>query len=257
VRLAASRDGFNFSFVSREPFLERGMGVRLPASAAAGGAFAAADSEPDAGFVFATAGGLLDPELLAQGPASGLPAPRPPPTAPFPFYLPSSRVGLLYFGTQRTHGGSASSPLPFQGVLVASLRREGWAGLRSPALDPAGAACFTTEPLPVPDPAAVCGSPGAQLWLLLNGATSVAGSIALQLLDGASLQPLANFSEPLPFTGNSVRWPAAWASAAEPLQPVLRDIGGLAGRSIAVRVALLHAQLFAWELQCVAAGAEL
>ncbi len=252
VRLAASRNGAAFALVSRDVFLERGIGYRLPA--AAGGAFAAAGSDADAGFVFACAGGLVDGEALLD-PAA---ATQRTPTAPFPFYVPPPRQGLLYFGAQRTHGGSASAPSAgFQGVLTASLRREGWAGLRSPPGDPAGAGAFTTLPLTVPRAADACGAPGAQLWLLLNAATSVAGSVGLALLDGATLAPLANFSTPCVFTGNAVRWPAAWATAGNPAQPCTRDISSLAGSSVAARVALRHAHLFAWELQCVAAGASL
>ena len=246
VRLASSRDGASFSFVSRDAFIERGVGYRLPA--AAGGAFAAADSDPDAGFVFSTAGGLLDAELLAPEAAAARA-----PTPPLPFYAPPSKVGLLYFGAQRTHGGSAH-PGPFQGVLRATLRREGWAGLRSPQ-DPTGAGAFTTSPLAVPHPAEACGAPGAQLWLLLNAATSVAGGVAVTLLDAATMAPLPNFSAPLPFTGNAVRWPAAWAPASGGGGPN-RDLGALAGTSVVARVALVHAQLFAWEVQCVAAGAQ-
>jgi hypothetical protein len=249
VRLAASRNGTAFALVSRDAFLERGIGCRLPA--AAGGAFAAPGSDADAGFVFASAGGLVDSEALL-GPAPRLPS------APYPFYLPSPRVALLYFGAQRTHGGSASAAgAGFQGVLVASMRREGWAGLRSPPGDPAGAGAFTTLPLTVPSAAAACGAPGAQLWLLLNAATSVAGGVGVTLLEAGTLAPLANFSTPCEFTGNAVRWPAAWATAGDPAQPCSRDIAGLAGRSIVASVALRHAQLFAWELQCVAAGASL
>ena len=137
------------------------------------------------------------------------------------------------------------------------MRREGWAGVRSLPGDPAGSGAFTTQALTVPHPGQACGAPSAQLWLLLNAATSVGGGVGVTLLDGASLAPLGNFSTPAEFTGNSVRWPAAWATAGQPLQPVSRDLSSLAGSSVAVRVALRHAQLFAWELQCVAAGATL
>jgi hypothetical protein len=107
----------------------------------------------------------------------------------------------------------------------------------------------------VPRPAEACGAPGAQLWLLLNAATSVAGGVAVTLLDAATMAPLPNFSAPLPFTGNAVRWPAAWAPAAGGGGPN-RDLAALAGTSVVARVALVHAQLFAWEVQCVAAGAQ-
>jgi hypothetical protein len=258
VRLAASRDGATFAFVSRDAFIARGVGYRLPA--AAGGAFAAADSDEDAGFVFATAGGLLDGEALLA-PAAAARAPTP----PLPFYAPPARVGLLYFGAQRTHGGSQRGA--FQGVLRATLRREGWAGLRSPAADPAGAGEFTTVPLSVPRPADACGAPGAQLWLLLNAAAAVAGRVAVTLLNATTGMPLPGFSAPVPFTGDAVRWPAAWAAAAgdpggAPKSDIstlagTSDISSLAGTSVVARVQLVHAQLFAWEVQCVAAGARL
>jgi hypothetical protein len=127
-----------------------------------------------------------------------------------PFHAPPARVGLLYFGAQRTHGGSQRGA--FQGVLRAALRREGWAALRSPAADPAGAGEFTTAPLSVPSPAGACGAPGAQLWLLLNAAAAAAGRVAVTLLNASTGAPLPGFSAPVPFTGDAVRWPAAWAA---------------------------------------------
>lgn len=58
VRLAASRDGQRFDWVSHDAFLPRGTGYRqaLATGHAASGAFTALDSDLDAGFVFATAG---------------------------------------------------------------------------------------------------------------------------------------------------------------------------------------------------------
>jgi hypothetical protein len=237
IRLAASRDGRAFSFVSRDAFVARGVGYRDPAL----GSFSAADSDVDAGFVFATAGGLVDAAALLA------PAAARAPTPPFPFALPPARVSLLYFGTQRTHGGSTAHGA--QAVLRATLRREGWAAARSPPGDPVGAAALVTAPLAVPAPASACGARGAQLWLLLNARTAVAGSVAVTLLAADARTPLPGFDAPVPFTGNAVRTPVGWARAGA--GNVTNDLGALAGTTVVVRVDLVHAELFAWEVQCV------
>jgi len=236
VRLAVSRDGVNFSFVSRDAFIPRGVGYRDPTH----GSFSAADSDVDAGFVFATAGGLVDPAALLA------PADARAPTPPFSFAIPSARVSLLYFGTQRTHGGSVSHGA--QGVLRATMRREGWVSARSPASDPVGAAAFLTVPLVVPSAAAACGAPGAQLWLLLNARTAAAGSVSITLLAADARTPLPGFDTPTPFTGNAVRTPVGWARGGG---NVTNDISALGGTSVVVRADLVHAELFAWEVQCV------
>jgi hypothetical protein len=238
IRLAASRDGLNYSFVSRDVFLSRGVGYRDSLS----GAFTAIDSDLDAGFVFATAGGLIDTELLLLPPNAPLP--------PFHYNIPSARVSLLYFGTQRTHGGSITTG--FQAVMRATLRREGWAAASSPLNDPFGQAEFVTLPLTVPTPnsSTTCGA-SAQLWLLINARTSVAGRIAVTLLHPVTLVPLPGFDTPIVFTGNAIRAPLAWSTINNPSHPTTSDISSLAGQQIAVCVNLVHASLFAWEVQCV------
>ena len=249
VRLAVSRDGgATAAFVSREALIPRGMGLL-----AAPGAFT---GDPDAGCVYATSGGLLDPDLLAPPPPP-LPLPRSgtlrqPPL--LPYSVPSPRVSLLFYGTQRTHAPiwSPSTDPGANGIFQGSLRREGFAGLRTPTGDPAGAGAFTTVPLLVPQPAAVCGSASAQLWLLLNVQTSVAGGATVALLAPGSLTPLPGRgpAEALPFFGDSVRTPAAWAPGAAGGDPV-RDLAPFAGTQVVLSVSLVHAHLFAWELQCV------
>jgi hypothetical protein len=240
VRLAVSRDGVTYSFVSRDPFIRRGVGYRDPAL----GSFTLLDSEPDAGFVFSVAGGLLDPDAVAPT--------RP---SPFPYAVPSSTVGLLYWGAQRTHGGSGSQRA-LQGVLRASMRREGFVSASSPSVDPLGSASFRTVPMIVPQPVSVCGSSNSSLWLLLNARTGVAGSVAVALLDPNTLTPLPGFGTPLPFTGDAVRTPVGWATVNEPTNPVAHDISPLAGQAVVVSVELVHADLFAWEVQCVAPALE-
>lgn len=238
IRLAASRDGANYSFVSRDAFLARGVGYRDPAT----GAFSLADSDRDAGFVFATAGGVLDPDDLAPRPAA----------PPLRFAVPSARVALLYWGTQRTHTGSSDTPGVFQGVLRAALRREGFAGLRSPpTLDGYGAAELATVPLAVPSPRDACPSPRHELWLLLNVQASVAGGVRVALLaPAAASAPLPGraLADAAPFVGDAVRAPATWRDEGGGL---VRDLAPFAGSQVVVQVELLHATLWAWEVQCV------
>ncbi len=253
VRLAISRNGgATAAFASREAFIPRGMGAL-----AAPGTFTAPGSDPDAGAVYATAGGLLDPDKLAPPPWQ--------PGSPLPYAMPTPRVWLLFYGTQRTHAAiwSPSGPIfaptqagpaldpGFNGILRGALRREGFAGLRTPPGDPVGAGALTTVPLLVPHPAAACGNASAQLWLLLNVQTSAAGGAAVALLTPGSLAPLPGRgpSDALPFVGDSVRAPVGWAGAEG--GGAVRDLAPFAGEQVVISVALVHAHLFAWELQCV------
>jgi hypothetical protein len=248
VRLAVSRDGgLTAAFASRDALIPRGMGAL-----AAPGTFTAAGSDPDAGAVYATAGGLVDPDKLAPPPA---PQGRPG-QGLLPYAVPSPRVSFLFYGTQRTHQAiwtPGQPPTPgFNGILRASLRREGFAGLRTPAGDPVGAGALTTVPLLVPQPAAACGNASAQLWLLLNVQTSVAGGAAVALLTPGSLAPLPGRGpqDALPFVGDHVRAPVGWAPGGAGGDPV-RDLSPYAGSQVVLSVRLVHAHLFAWELQCV------
>ena len=130
---------------------------------------------------------------------------------------------------------------------MAALRREGWAGVRSLPGDPAGSGAFTTQALTVPHPGQACGAPSAQLWLLLNARTAVAGLVSVALLAADGRTPLPGFATPVPFTGDAVRVPAGWGADGN----ITHDLSALAGASIVVRVDLVHAELFAWEVQCV------
>jgi len=239
IRIAVSRNMINYSFISRDAFLPRGTGYRDPIL----GSFSALDSDRDAGFVFATAGGLIDAEAFTS-------VYERKPSTPFPYYIPSSYVSLLYWASQRTHGGEINNS-SFQGILRATLRREGFAAIRTPIDDPLGSALFTTVALAVPQPKDVCGSPNSQLWILINAKTSVAGSVSMTLLTPQTLVPIPGYDVPLPFSGDSVRTPVTWASTNDPSSPNLNDISKLAGNNIVVQVQLVHAQLFAFEVQCV------
>ncbi len=105
--------------------------------------------------VFATSGGLVDPDALTP-PASATPHSE---GWPFPFTSPSPTLHLLYFGAQFTHTGGdhAGYPRVWQGVLRARVRREGLVGLGVVETDPWAQGQVTTLPLTLPDPAQVRG----------------------------------------------------------------------------------------------------
>jgi hypothetical protein len=217
VRLAVARNATAFAFPSRDAFLRRGVGARDPGS----GLYNASGSEPDAGFVFATNGGLLDAD------------PR------------SPSVDVLYWGSQTTHAGGGAYlarywPGAFSGVFRARMRREGWAGLATLPADPIGAGGATTVALRLP-----AGTP--RLFLRFNAAVDAAGALSVALLDGASGAPLPGFGhgECAALRGNGVRQLLECAGAGPG-----GDLAALAARgtSVALELLLTHATVFAWEL---------
>jgi hypothetical protein len=110
-----------------------------------------------------------------------------------------------------------------------------------------------TAPLLVPQPAEVCGgNASAQLWLLLNVQTSAAGGASVALLAPGSLAPLPGRgpADALPYVGDNVRAPVSWAPSAAGGAPV-RDLAPFAGTQVVLSVKIVHAHLFAWQLQCV------
>lgn len=221
IRLAVSRDGANFSFPSRDAFISRGVGARDPAS----GLYNASGSERDAGFVFATAGGVIDAD-----PAS-----------------PS--ISLLYWGSQTTHAGGGAYLYrysgAFTGVFRARLRREGWAALATLPSDPAGAGAAATVPLLLPVPA-----PGSALFLRLNADVSVAGTLNVTLVDAATRAPLPGFGpgDCAALHGNGVRQLVSCVGAGAG-----GDLARLASQKVPVVIqfTLVHAKLYAWELAAV------
>jgi hypothetical protein len=222
VRLAVSRDGAAFSFPSRDAFLRRGAGARDAAS----GLYNATGSEPDAGFVFATNGGLLDADAAA------------------PY------VHLLYWGSQTTHAGGGAYLARYvagarTGVFRARMRREGWAGLATLPSAPDGAGAATTVALTLPPPPAAAAA--APLFLRFNAAVDAAGSLSVAILDAASGAPLPGFGhgDCGAITGNGVRQLLACAGAGPG-----GDLAGLAARGapVALDFRLTHCTLFAWAL---------
>jgi hypothetical protein len=217
IRLAVSRSGTNFSFPSRDAFISRGIGARDPES----GLYNASGSERDAGFVFATAGGVIDAD-----PAS--------PT-----------ISVLFWGSQTTHAGGGAYLYrysgAFTGIFRARLRREGWAALATLPSDPVGTGAAETVPLLLPVPA-----PGSALFLRLNADISVAGTLNVSFVDAATRAPLPGFGpgDCAALHGNAVRQLVTCVGAGAG-----GDLAALAARAlpVVIQLALVHTKLYAWE----------
>lgn len=233
IRMLVSRDNRNFSWVSRDAFIPRGVGRRDPAS----GLYNATGSDRDAGFVFATVNGLLD---------RGDP----------------NSVYMLYWGSQTTHAGGGAFlytqwPQAYSGIFAAKLRREGFVALRTPqGSDTVGSGYFVTDPFTVPTVDAVCpGAPaGTGLALALNVHASVSGSFAASILSpAAGYKPIPGYAaeDAAPQWGNFIRQPLQWTIGSGGFGNVTADIAPLAGQVVALNVTLTRAQLYAWELQCL------
>jgi hypothetical protein len=225
VRLASSRDGMNFSFSSRDTFLPRGIGARDPAS----GLYNATGSEKDAGFVFATSGGVLDTDVALLTPP----------------LTPSVTVSLLYWGSQTTHAGGGAYlyrywPGAFTGIFRAQLRREGYVSLSTLPHDPTGSGTAITVPLLLPP------TSSAPLYLRLNADISVAGTVTLAFLDAATRVSIPGFGvgDCSKLNGNGVRQLIECAGGG-----TNGDISQLAARAdaIVIQFTLVHAKVYAWE----------
>ena len=76
--------------------------------------------------------------------------------------------------------------------------------------------------------------------------------MSITLLTSDARTPVPGYDTPTPFTGNAVRTPVGWARGGGAAgNNVTNDISALGGTSVVVRADLVHAELFAWEVQCV------
>lgn len=275
IRMLVSRDNVNFSFVSRDPFIPRGVGYRDPVS----GCYNGTGSDRDGGFVFATNGGILD-----NGEANS--------------------IYMLYWGSQTTHAGGGAYlytqwPGAYSGIFAARLRREGFVSLRTVQGGMAvGNGSFTTQPFAFPPLEQVCptgtgtgGTSGSAsgYQLSLNVHTSVSGSLSAALLavqpDG-SLSPVPGYGadNAVHVMGNYIRVPLAWTSDAQAARTmssaslaaaaagehdgnaangaigtgtgtggVYSDLSSFASPSAqyVLSVNMTRAQLYAWQLTCM------
>ena len=227
IRLATSRNAINFTFPSRNAFIRRGVGARDPLC----GLYNASGSDRDAGFVFATNTGLLDPDLALV----------PPPSTPSPW------VSTLYWGSQTTHAGGGAYlyrywPGAFTGIFRAKMRREGWVGLSTLPYDLVGAGSARTVALLLPQPKS-----GLGLFLSFNAAVDVAGVLSIAILSADTLKPLSGFghNDCKSLYGNGIRQ-VLECSGAGPrgdLSIIARE-----GSPVLIDMMLTHTIVFAWSL---------
>ena len=125
VRLALSRTALGpYTFPTRDPFISRGIGTIDPSCKLLNGT----GSDRDAGFVFSSASGLLDPDFLHSAPSDDNPSPW---------------MYHIYWGSQTTHAGGGAFlgrywPGAYSGIFKARLRREGYVALSTLSSNPTG-----------------------------------------------------------------------------------------------------------------------
>jgi hypothetical protein len=227
IRLATSRNAINFTFPSRNAFIHRGIGSLDPLS----GLYNSTGSDRDAGFVFATNTGLLDPDLaLDQTPST-----------------PSNYVSIFYWGSQTTHAGGGAYlyrywPDAFTGIFRAKMRREGWVSLSTNPNDLIGAGSARTIALLLPIP-----TPGKGLFLSFNACVDAAGVLSIAILSGETLEPISGFNhnDCSSLYGNGVRQLLNCSGAG-----ASGDLSALAlkGEPVVLDLLLTHAKVYSWSL---------
>lgn len=255
--------GGGWSFPSRDAWISRGVGSVDPAS----GLFNASGSEADAGFVYATAGGYVDPD------APKLPSNAALDASTSTLLNPSTYVYQLYWGSQTTHAGGGAYLYRYTdaltGVYRVKLRREGYVALATQMEDQQGYGTFSTIPFVLPTSA----GPASTLVLRLNAEIGTAGNLTVAVLSPPGGTPVPGYSHDDCRTlhGNGVRqmvtWPGAgfvggharggsrdtgswpWGPGGPPVQYAnLTDIAE-AGKPVVLQFRMAHVKLYAWELR--------
>lgn len=142
----------------------------------------------------------------------------------------------FYFGSQFTHGFEAyhlseQYPKPKRGLGRVRWRQEGFVALATKSSEhkteePPGWRQGTVLTRPVLLSAVGAAASwrqrgGGTVELALNVETSVSGSVTVELLDGASGEPIPGFRS-LPIVGNQVRTVVVWG-ASMALPPALKN----------------------------------
>ena len=226
TRLALSRNGVDFSYVSRAPYVERGLGRHRPNNT---GVF---DGALDAARSIVMAGQLETPD----------------------------ETWLYETGSQITHQGIVPhswTPVaggPWRsGVLRLRLRKNGWVSLGTRSFE------WTDPPamlhtIPMARPA--CGN-GQELGLRLNAQVASGGSVRVGLLD-ADETPLPGYALEacVPVTANDVDVPVAWhapgptADTAEGEQSGQDAKEEEAAGDVRLQIEMRAADLYSFELVC-------
>ena len=243
IRLAVSRTALGpFTFPTRDAFIPRGIGEIDSISKILN----ATGSDRDAGMVFASTNGLLDPDFLRQSASDD---------------DPSSWMYHLYWGSQTTHGSGAYLgrywPGAYSGIFKARIRREGYVALSTLSSSPTGYGSFLTEILSLPSKSFNGTFMNAQLHMRINAEIATAGFLSVQFEDGMTGNPISQytFDECKQLHGNSIRQLVQWSrqnnttlnmNYSADLSPLVNHEGG-----VRIRVQMAHTRLYSWFLSYV------
>ncbi|CAF0786378.1 unnamed protein product [Adineta ricciae] len=232
IRLAVSHLAHGpFTFPTRDPFISRGIGTVDPKSKLVNGT----GSDRDAGFVFSSANGLLDPDFIRSD-----------------VVTPSAWMYHVYWGSQTTHAGGGAFlgrywPDAYSGIFRARLRREGYVSLATLTSDPTGKGWFTSKVLSLPEK-----KDGQQLLLYINAEIATAGYLAIQFEDGLTGNPIPGFTfdECKTLHGNGIRqlleWKTQNGTYSADLTPLVNYPNG-----VRFHVHVGHTKLYAFILSYV------
>ncbi|UJR11909.1 hypothetical protein I4U23_016087 [Adineta vaga] len=175
IRLAVSRTALGpYQFPTRDPFISRGIGTIDPKTKLVNGT----GSDRDAGFVFSSSNGLLDPDFIHLSNDN-----------------PTPWMYHIYWGSQTTHAGGGTVlgrywPGAYSGIFKARLRREGYVALSTLISNPTGFGSFRSQILSLPK----INLTNKQLQLRINANVATAGFLSIQFEDGISQNPIAGYS---------------------------------------------------------------
>eukprot|EP00026_Physarum_polycephalum_P012048 Phypoly_transcript_12314.p1 GENE.Phypoly_transcript_12314~~Phypoly_transcript_12314.p1 ORF type:complete len:349 (+),score=41.34 Phypoly_transcript_12314:97-1047(+) len=225
IHFAYSYSGLNFTYITKEPFLNRGIGVRNFTT----GIYNTPGSEWDSGFTFLTRGIFQTP------------------------FNPNT-LTLYYYGTQLTHTDADkiqnfSVPGSFgaRGVGRAEIRRDGFVSLTTDYNLPMPQGFFSTVPVILPN-MDQCGENGVY-QLLLNIETSVSGFVTVQVQNtNGEAFPGFSTADCIPIKGNFVRIPVIW-SVGGAYNSDLRKIAA-ASQPVVFSFIMSHTKIFAFEIAC-------
>ena len=258
IRLAISRTALGpFTFPTRDPFIPRGIGAIDPSCKLLN----ATGSDRDAGFVFSSASGLLDPDFLQPIPVE-FHLNEKQESAQSPYDNPSPWMYHVYWGSQTTHAGGGAFlgrywPGAYSGIFKARVRREGYVALSTVTSSPTGYGWLLTKVLSLPGTDLNSTANNAQLQLRINAEIATSGFLAVQFEDGATGNPIPGytFGECKSLHGNGIRQLLEWSrqNATSSNVTYTADLTPLVNYNtgIQMRFQMAHANLYSWLLSYV------
>jgi len=231
IRLAVSRTPLGpFNYPSRDSFISRGIGTIDPLVKILNGT----GSDRDAGFVFSSANGLLDPDFVRTSSSDE---------------NPSSWMYHLYWGSQITHGGAITLighywPGAYLGIFKARLRREGYVALSTLNSDPTGHGSFVTQVVSLPKST---NKNQQELQLQINAEIATAGLLNVQIEDGQTGNPISGFTfdECRTLHGNGIRQLVQWTRQNQTYSADLTPLVNY-NNGIRIRMNMVHTKLYSW-----------